>query len=200
MLAALSLGDRFGRIYDNPYNAPDIRGVQLDFDLVRERRWARLEGARTDVTEARPGDEITIEAVLRPYRGDAMVQQIPVHVPTATSKGVLRILVSDGETLDRVRRSGSLFGRKLDLASTIAFLNKQHVNNRIYVSLLEADPEATVADKVMPGLPLSIMNVMDSMRGTQDMVVQAESSVNESATPPLDYVVAGAQILTITIK
>jgi hypothetical protein len=200
MLAALSLGDRFGRIYDNPYNAPDIRGVQLDFDLVRERRWARLEGARTDVTEARPGDEITIEAVLRPYRGDAMVQQIPVHVPTATSKGVLRILVSDGETLDRVRRSGSLFGRKLDLASTIAFLNKQHVNNRIYVSLLEADPEATVADKVMPGLPLSVMNVMDSMRGTQDMVVQAESSVNESATPPLDYVVAGAQILTITIK
>jgi hypothetical protein len=57
-----------------------------------------------------------------------------------------------------------------------------------------------VADKVMPGLPLSVMNVMDSMRGTQDMVVQAESSVNESATPPLDYVVAGAQILTITIK
>ncbi|MBS1853523.1 MAG: SpoIVB peptidase S55 [Acidobacteria bacterium] len=200
MLAALSLGDRFGRIYDNPYNAPDIRGVQLDFDLVRERRWARLEGARTDVTEARPGDEITIETVLRPYRGDAMVQQIPVHVPTSTSKGVLRILVSDGETLDRVRRSGPLFGRKLDLASTIAFLNKQHVNNRIYVSLLEADPEATVADKVMPGLPLSIMNVMDSMRGTQDMVVQAESSVNESATPPLDYVVAGAQVLTIAIK
>ena len=55
VMAALSLGDRFSRIYDNPYNAPSIRGVQLDFDLVRERRWARLEGARTDVTEARPG-------------------------------------------------------------------------------------------------------------------------------------------------
>ena len=55
MQAAISLGERFGRIYDNPFNAPAIAGVKLDFDLVRERRWARLESARTDVTEARPG-------------------------------------------------------------------------------------------------------------------------------------------------
>src|ERR1700751_2692282 len=60
MLAALSLGDRFGRIYDNPYNVPNVRGVQLDFEIVHERRWARLETARTDVTEAPPGDDITI--------------------------------------------------------------------------------------------------------------------------------------------
>ena len=200
ILAALSLGDDFGRIYDNPYDAPGIRGVQLNFDLVRERRWARLETARTDVTEARPGSEITIETVLRPYRGEPFVRRIPVHIPTSVSKGPLRILVSDGETLDRLRHSAPLFSRNLDLASTIALLNKQHVNNRVYVSLLEADPEAMVADKVMPALPLSIMNVMDGMRGTQEMVVQAESSVDESATPPLDYVISGAQILTITIQ
>ena len=200
VMAALSLGERFSRIYDNPYAVPGIRGVQLNFDLVRERRWARLEGARTDLIEARPGDEITIETVLRPYRGEVILQQIPIHIPTSTSRGPLRILVSDGETLDRVRRGNPLLGRKMDLASTIALLNKQHVNNRVYVSLLEADPEAMVADKVMPTLPLSIMNVMDSMRGTQEMIVQGESSVNEAATGPLDYVVAGAQVLTITVK
>jgi hypothetical protein len=200
VLAALSIGDRFGRIYDNPYNVPDVREVQLDFDIVRDRRWARLETARTDLTEARPGDDITIETVLRPYRGEGMVQQIPIHIPTSTSKGPLRILVSDGDTLDRIRQGAPMFGRKLDLASTIALLNKQHGNNRIYVSLLEADPEVRVADKVMPTLPLSVMNVMDGMRGTQEMVVVGESSVNEAATAPLDYVVSGAQVLTITIK
>ena len=200
VMAALSLGERFSRIYDNPYTVPGIRGVQLNFDLVRERRWARLEGARTDLIEARPGDEITIETVLRPYRGEVMLQQIPIHIPTSTSRGPLRILVSDGETLDRARHGNPLLGRKMDLASTIALLNKQHVNNRVYVSLLEADPEAMVADKVMPTLPLSIMNVMDSMRGTQEMIVQGESSVNEAATGPLDYVVSGAQVLTITVK
>ena len=200
MAAAQSLGERFGRIYDNPYNAPAVNGVKLDFDLVRERRWARLESARADVTEARPGDEIVVETVLAPYRGERVVRQIPVKIPTSASKGTLRILVSDGETLDRVNRANPAFGRKLDLASTIALLNKEHANNRLYVSLLEADPEARVADKVMPTLPISIMNVMDGMRGNQEMIVNGESSVDETATPPLDYVVSGAQLLTVTVK
>jgi hypothetical protein len=200
MQAAISLGERFGRIYDNPYNAPAIAGVKLDFDLVRERRLARLESARTDVTEARPGEEVMLETVLAPYRGERIVQQIPVKIPTSASKGTLRILVSDGETLDRIGHGTAAFGRKLDLASTIALLNKEHSNNRVYVSLLEADPEARVADKVMPTLPISIMNVMAGMRGNQEMVVSGESSVDETATAPLDYVVSGAQLLTVTVK
>ncbi len=200
MEAALSLGERFGRIYDNPYNAPAVESVKLDFDLIRERRWARLESARTDVTEVRPGDEITVETVLAPYRGERSVRQIPVKIPTSASKGTLRILVTDGDTLDRMSHMNPAFARKLDLASTIAVLNKEHSNNRIYVSLLEADPEARVADKVMPTLPLSIMNVMDGMRGNQEMIVSGESNVDETATPPLDYVVSGAELLTVTVK
>ena len=196
---AMSLGERFSRIFDNPYATPAIRGVELDFNLVRERRWARLESARTDITEARPGDEIVIEAALRPYRGDRIVRQIPVRIPTSTPKGTLRILVSDGDTLDRMRRIGSALSKRLDLASTIALLNKEHANSRLYVSLLEANPEAMVEDKVMPTLPVSVMNVMEGMRGTQDMVVTGESSVNEASTP-LDYVVAGAQIITVSVK
>ena len=200
MAAALSLGERFGRIYDNPYSAPAVNSVKLDFDLVRERRWARLESARTDVTEARPGDQIIVETVLAPYRGERVVRQIAVKIPTSASKGNLRILVSDGDTLDRVNRTNPAFGRKLDLASTIALLNKEHANNRLYVSLLEADPEARVADKVMPTLPISVMNIMDGMRGNQEMIVSGESKVDETATPSLDYVVSGAQLLTVTIK
>src|SRR5580698_4490783 len=200
MSAAQSLGERFGRIYDNPYNAPAVKSLKLDFELVRERRWARLESARTDVSEARPGDEIIVETVMAPYRGERVVRQIPVKIPTSASKGTLRILVSDGDTLDRMGHTNPAFGRKLDLASTIALLNKEHANNRLYVSLLEADPEARVADKVMPTLPISVMNVMDGMRGNQEMTVSGESNVDETATPPLDYVVSGAQLLSVTVK
>lgn len=195
---ALALGERFGRIYDNPYAKPNIQGVNLEFNLSNERRFARLESVRTDLTEARPGDEIIVEAALRPYRGDRIVRQIPIRIPTSTPKGTLRILVSDGDSLDRMRRIGT-GPRKLDLSSTIAQLNKEHINSRLYVSLLEANPEAMVQDKVMPTLPLSVMNVMDGMRGTQDMVVSGESSVNEASTP-LDYVVSGAQVITVTVK
>ena len=196
---AMSLGEHFGRIYDNPFEAPTVSGVNLEFDLEPERRAAVLESARTDVTEARPGDEITIEAVLRPYRGDRIVRRIPVRVPTSAPKGSLRILVSDAETLDRARRSTPAMGRRMDLHSTIEVLNKEHLNDHLYVSLLEANPQATVEDKVMPAVPLSVMNVMEGMRATQEMVVFNESAVNEASTP-VGYVVSGAQIISVSIK
>ena len=152
------------------------------------------------MSDARAGDDVTVEVLLRPYRGEALIERVPIRIPQSALKGsTLHILVSDGEMLDRMRR-GNSSGQKLDLASTIGVLNKQHVNNRVYVSVLNQDPEAMVADKVMPALPLSVMNVMDGMRGTQDMTVVGESSVSETATPPLDFVVSGAQLLSITIK
>src|SRR6202051_3132895 len=199
-MAAATIGDRFGRIYTNAFDVPDISGVKLDFDLVRERRSARLEASRTDVTEARPGDQIVVETVIRPYRGERLVRQIPIKIPTSTSKGALRILVSDGDTLDRVHHGTPMMNHGLGLAPTIALLNKERANDRVYVSLIQSDPEAMIADKVMPTLPLSVMNVMENMRGTQDMVVLGESSVSEASTGPLDYVVSGAQMLTIVIK
>ncbi len=196
---AMSLGEHFGRIYDNPFETPTISGVNLEFDLERERHSAVLESARTDVTEARPGDEITIEAVLRPYRGERFVRRIPVRVPTSVPKGTLRILVSDAETLDRSHKSAPGMSRRLDLNSTIELLNKEHLNDHLYVSLLEANPQATVEDKVMPAVPLSVMNVMEGMRATQEMVVFNESAVNESSTP-VGFVVNGAQIISLSIK
>jgi len=199
VLAALNLGEHFGRIFENPYTTPGIEGVNLEFDVTPERRAAHLETARTDVTEARPGEEITIEAVLRPYRGDPILRQIPVKIPTSVPKGQLRILVSDSETLDRSRKVPTGFGRTLQLGSTIDLLNKEHANNNLYVSLLEANPEAMVEDKVMPTLPLSVMNVMQGMHGAQDMYVSGESAVDETSTP-MDYVVSGAQVLTVQIK
>lgn len=196
---ALALGDHFGRIFGNPFEKPDIKGVSLEFDLEKERHSAVLENARTDVTEARPGDEIMIEAVLRPYRGERIVRQIPVRVPTSVSKGTLRILVSDAETLDRTRRLTPVASQRLDLNSTIELLNKEHLNDHLYVSLLEPNPQATVEDKVMPAVPLSVMNVMEGMRATQEMTVLGESAVNESSTP-VGYVVSGSQIISLTIK
>lgn len=196
---AVSIGDRFTRIYENPYETPKIDGVELNFDMVPERRSARLENARTDVTEARPGDTITVETLLRPYRGESLVRQIPVTIPASAPKGTLRILVSDGDTLDRLRRVPPALSRKLPLGSTIALLNREHSNTQVYVSLLEPNPQAMVSNNVMPDLPLSVINVMDGMRGTQDMIVVGESATSEASTA-VDYVVSGAQVITLNIK
>jgi hypothetical protein len=200
MAIAQSVGENFSRLFDNQLSEPQVNGVHLNIDLVPERKLARLETARTDVTQARPGDEITVEAVLRPYRGEPIVRQIPIKVPTSTARGTLRILVSDADSLDKQQRQAMQAQRdRADLSTTIAQLNQTHANHALYVSLLESNPQAMVDDKVMPALPVSVMNVMDGMRGTHDMLVTGESDVYETSTP-LDYVVTGSQIITVEIK
>jgi hypothetical protein len=40
---------------------------------------------------------------------------------------------------------------------------------------------------------------MEGKRGTQDMMVVGESAVNEASTP-LDYVISGYQVITVSVK
>ena len=196
---AMAVGDRFNRIFDNPYEKADVQGVNLNVFLLNERKSAKIESARTDSVEARPGETVNVEMVLRPYRGQTIVKQVPVKIPASVPRGNLRILISDADTLDRISRMGAAFGKKYDLNSTISMLNQEHSNSRIYVSLLQAAPQATVGDNVMPSLPPSVMNVMDGMRSTQEMTVLGESRISENSEPT-DYVVSGQQLLNINIK
>ena len=199
LAVALSLGDHFGRIFDNPLEEAKISGVSLEFNLEKDRRTAVIESVRTDLNEVRPGDEINVEAVLRPYRGERIVRRMRVRVPASAPRGLLRVLVSDADTLERMRRLSPVVSQKLDLNSTIELLNKEHRNDYLYVALLEANPQATVQDKVMPAMPLSVINVMEGMRATQEMVVFGESAVSESSAQ-VGYVVHGSQVLNLTVK
>ena len=152
------------------------------------------------MNEARPGDEITVETVLAPYRGERVVRQISGQDSdlrqqrnACTFWSAMGTLSTAWPHQPRIRTQAR--SRVHDRAA-----QQRTLNNRLYVSLLEADPEARVADKVMPTLPICVMNVMDGMRGNQEMIVSGESNVDETATPSLDYVVSGAQLLTVTVK
>ena len=45
----------------------------------------------------------------------------------------------------------------------------------------------------------AVREVMEGLRGTQDMMVVGESAVSEASTP-LDYVVSGSQVISVAIK
>lgn len=197
--AALAVADRFDRIFGNPYDVPKVKGVNLTFRLSKERLAARIESARTNQTEVRPGDQILIETVLRPFRGEPIVRQVPVRIPASAPRGTLRILVSEGDLLDRIGRGVGAPGKQLDLNATIAQINKDHANNRIYASVLAQNPQAIVDDKVMPALPLSVLNVMDAARNPRDLMLMGESAVGETSTE-VDFAVTGAQLVTVTVR
>ena len=194
---AMSVSALFGRIFNNPFERPEVKAVNLNVEFLPQRLSAEIQNAWSDKSEVSPGEELRIRVMLRPYRGSSFVREVPITIPPQALKGEMRILVSDGETLNRMP---FLLARRLQsLEQLIAVLNRERRNDRVYVTLIQPNPTLLVQDKILPNVPLSEINVLDRNRMQSGATILRESALAEWSVP-LESVVTGAQSVTITVK
>ena len=200
--AALYVNDRFSKLYDSSAEQPEVTGLHLTMQAIPERRSAVLEGARLGSTEAHAGETLEVEATLHPYQAEARVMRLKVKLPDSLTPGPLRIVVSDGATLDRLTTpaTAGLGGQHpMALADAVAQLNRMHANDRIYVTLLDHSAQAELESQALPGVPLSMANVLEPLKAAQKMQLMGESVV-EAGSLETDYAVTGAQVLTLDVR
>jgi SpoIVB peptidase S55 len=196
--SALFVNDRFGKVYGNALDQPVVTGLRLRMEAIAERRTAVLESARLSRIEARAGDTLEVEVTLHPYQAEERQVRVQVKLPAELSPGSLRVLVSDGATVDRLMtRPGS--DRALGLADTVAELNRLRANDRVYVTLLDHEAQAVLDGETLPGVPLSMANVLEPLRTAQKMQLTSESVV-ESGSAETGYAMSGSQVLNLLIK
>jgi hypothetical protein len=200
-LVALDVQTDFARIFNNPYEQPHIEKVSLHIRSIPERWSATIDSAWSEKNEVAPGETIHVKALLRPYRGSAFVQEVPVTIPAQAAKGNLRILVSDADTLNRMNRffSASPQARLAGLEELIRLLNRERRNDRLYVTLLQPTPTLLVEDKELPNAPLSEINVLDQRRSTGSTLLLWESTAGEWSLP-MNEVITGQQYISIKVK
>jgi len=198
--AALYVNDRFLKLYANSLEQPDILGLKLRLVSMPERRTAILEGARLSRLQANPGDTIEIEATVHPYAAPSKVVRIEVKLPASLTPGPLRVVVSDGATADRLNTASGLGGQHaVSLADTVAELNRQHENDRVYVTLLDRSAQAALDTQSLPGVPLSVANVLEPLRGAQKLQLTGESAI-DAGSAGSDYAISGVQVLTLDVQ
>ncbi len=207
-----SVGSSFSQVFTNPFETPVIEGINLQVELLPERRSATIENAWTDKSEARPGETVAVKVVLKPYRGERLVREVPVTIPAQAGKGEVRILVSDGTLLNALTRT-LLFGlafrgnlaftpRVTSLDQLIGLLNRQRRNDNLYVTVFQRAPTLLVEDKVLPSVPLSQINVLNhntSAARPGSSLLFYESVLSETSEP-LGQVVSGSQWLSLTVR
>lgn len=198
--AALYVNERFTKLYANSLEQPDIVGLKLRLESMPERRTAILEGARLSRLQANPGDTLEIEATVHPYAAPSKVVRIEVKLAASLTPGPLRVVVSDGATADRLTTASGLGGQHaISLADTVAELNRQHENDRVYVTLLDHSAQAALDTQSLPGVPLSMANVLEPLKAAQKLQLTGESAV-EAGSAPSDYAVSGVQVLTLDVQ
>lgn len=200
MLLAGWWGDKFNRLFVNSSKLPNVTAVNVSVDLLPERRIAQIESAWIADNKVTPGTEVPVKVFLRPYRGDRIERTVDVKIPAGLNKGEHQILFSDADTLSRFQNIASSLNRIEDIPQMVAMLNDERSNNRMYVSLIESQPTVYSDEKVLPSLPASVLNVMQSGRATNHQFVSSPESAHEQTSLPFDEVVTGSYSLKIYVN
>lgn len=200
MLLAGWWGDKFNRLFINSGKLPKLNTVNVTVDLLPERRIAQIESAWIADNKVKPGTEVPVKVFLRPYRGDRMERTVTVKIPAGLNRGEHQILFSDADTLSRFQNIASSLNRIEDIPQTVAMLNEERSNNRLYVSLIRSQPTVYSDEKVLPSLPASVLNVMQSGRATNHEFVSSPESAHEQTSVPFDVVVTGNYSLKIYVN
>jgi len=195
------LSQRFNQIFQNRFESPDISSVNLEVELIAGMRSATIENVWGAATEVHPGDELPVKIFLRPYRGDRIVKETTVKIPSNAPKGNLRILISDAETVSQQtqERLAVQQNRVAGLQQIITALNREKSNQELYVTVFEPKPTAFYDDKLLPSIPSTIANVMDSARAANRLTMTNETTIGQFSIP-LDVVVTGGQSLNVTVN
>ena len=200
MLLAGWWGDKFNRLFLNSNKLPKLDSVEASVDLLPERRIAQIESAWIADNKVTPGTEVPVKVFLKPYRGERLEQTVNVKIPAGLTRGEHQILFSDAETLSRIQNIASSLNRIEDVPQTVALLNQERSNDRVYVSLIESQPTVYSDEKVLPSLPASVLNVMGSGRSTNHEFVSSPESAHEQSSVPFDVVVTGNYSLKIYVN
>ena len=198
---ALNVQSVFLRLFSNTYEIPAVEHVGINVESVPGRQSFTLDSAWLEKGEAAPGDTLRVRVLLHPYRGANRVEETTIHVPDQIARGTtLRLLVTDGETLNRASRGfGSGAGGPAGLDQLIAVLNRERRNDRLYVGLFMPSPAMLWEDKELPNVPLSQINVIDGRPAPGSVQVLRESLAAESSIP-LNGPVSGVISLNLQVR
>ncbi len=196
--AALGVGLRFNALYNSGDRQTPIGSVHIDVEAIAGRQIASLSRASLEQQSAHAGDRITVAATLAPYRGEPESLRIPVTLPASLPLGDVRLLVSDGPTLDRLLGAGRSTVAT-PLSSTIAQLNGMHAEDRLYVTLLSPNAELSVDGRTLDAVPPSLANLLVTAHERERASLHSES-ITALGSAPTGKSVAGEQILTLRVE
>ena len=199
---AVSVQSIFTRLFVNTFEVPEVERIALRVESVPGRQSFTIDSAWLEKGEAAPGETLRVRVLLHPYRGAARVEETTVRVPDQIARGAtLRILVTDGDTLNRASRGFAFGGASgpSGLDQLIAVLNRERRNDRLYVGLFMPSPTILWEDKELPNVPLSQINVIDGRPAPGSVQVLRESLASESSIP-LGGPVSGVISLNLQIR
>ena len=200
LAAALGVFDGFNRLYANASRQEPIESVRLHVEAIPQDLRVELEGVRVvSSNTVHAGDTVVIEATLRPWRQAARNVRLPFQVPARLGAGNIRLLIGNAAALDRTLEAARASTKPASVAAASARLRGLHAADRLYVSLLVPESQASLEGNTLDSLPPSMANSMEPEQSGQDVSLHGES-VAVVAEAAAGGVLTGQQLLILRVE
>jgi len=190
-----------GDLFENRTELPQIERITLQLTRGDERQVTQLGEVYVDRDRAKPGDTVTVRAVLKPWRGEQRVATLEFAVPENVRSGELDILVGDATAADALdgKSSRVRVERPQNLDQLVSVLNQRRPQSALYLRVTRKADGIVVADQRMAALPPSAMQLYDSSRTMLEAARIERVDVVEKRLPQ-NAVVRGNQTLKVKIE
>ena len=194
------VGEKITRLFANQVQMPRMKSMDITVDLIPERRVLSLESAWISANEVSPGDEITVKAYLRPFRGPRVEREMKLRIPEGLPKGEHKVILSDGDSLNKLQSLFLSQNKFLNLNGALSLLNQERRNTQLFASVMQTKATVYYDDKTLPSLPQSVLNVMQAGRAANRMVSSYPETMVSQASIEFDQVVSGSHTLKIMVR
>lgn len=162
--AAAAIVGPVSALLNNDRESVDIESIDLTIEATERPRTATIERVWIDAPVIRAGRTVSLKILLRTWRGEDVLHTIPIPIPLNVDDP-LTLLVTDGPKLAQWEaRDGRPVVGPDSAGTLIRRLNEARHNNRVYVRLLGRHGGAIVGNETLPGLPSSVLSVMEGDR------------------------------------
>jgi hypothetical protein len=185
-------------LVNNDYESVDMEGLEISVKSTEQPRSATLERVWLDDPRPRPGRTLPLKVLLRSYRGEDIIQTIPIEIP-ANARGNLALMVSDGQRLNQTEQREARLPQPRSVPQLVRSLNRARRNNTIYVKLLGSDAGAVVSGELLSSLPPSVLAVLESDRSSGNVNPLQTATLGEWQLRT-EQAISGVRTITIQVS
>lgn len=199
LLASLASTRPLGMLMNNPFEDIEVERILITLSVTEKLEVAQIEGARVSKDVLKPGESMQVTVFIRPFLGELITQKVPVVIPENVSKGQLRLMACDSQSVNAFEKfRAPLNFEPQSLAQLINLLETEEQNNEIIVQLLHPKAGVTLKGREFSSPPTSLLALMSSPRhGGEGGLTRGTILMRKRL--PTDYVVSGCELLTITV-
>jgi len=198
-LASLGLFKDLTMLLTNQFEELSIKDISMEVEVQEAVESAQITGARIRKQTLRPGEDIELKVIMKPYMKDSIERRFVLTIPEQFPEGQAFVQISAApETafFEMLRSPFSL--QATSIKKLIELVDRDYPGNRLDIRVMVTDPGIVINGQEMAALPSSVFSVMSQTIGREPIGISRASVLLEEHIP-LDFEINGSLMIPITI-